>query len=145
MTPHLFGLFCQFVFFNINFTLFPQVKQHSKGMKSNEKLVFVSYTDNKEEDVLYCKCHFVSNSWHRSIAESYHLTLFSLNDIDFPGRAKIHKWDTVIFLPIRGFHFELFFLHFGLCKCCNVQQCATLSVSIQKRMFPLGNRHTHFL
>ncbi len=79
-------------------------------MKTNEKLVFVSYMNNKDEDVLYCKWHFVSNSWHRSIAESYHLlTLFSLNDIDFPGRAKIHKWDAVIFFPIRGFHFELLF------------------------------------
>lgn len=97
MTPHLFGLFCQFVFFNINFTLFPQVKQHSKGTKTNEKLVFVSYMDNKDEDVLYCKCHFVSNSWHRSIAEIISPSYTFLNDIDFPSRAKIRNWEAVIF------------------------------------------------
>lgn len=140
-----------FVFFNINFSLFPQVKQHSKGMKTKGKLLFVSYMDNKDEDVLYCKCHFVSNSWHRSITESYHLTLFSLSDIDFPSRAKIRKWDSDFFFFLvsypfpKAFILTSFSLHFGLCKCCNVQQCASLSVSIQKRMFPLGNRHTSFL
>lgn len=135
MTPHLFGLFCQFVFFNINFTLFPQVKQRSKGMKTNEKLVFVSYMDNKDEDVLYCKCHFVSNSWHRSIAE-----------IISPSYTSLSFSIISIFRVVpKSANETLFSLHFRLCKCCNVQQCATLSVSNRKRMFPLGDRHTSFL